>query len=84
MLPVHKAVTVHGTPMKVMPRVKICAKCKFFNKTTTTCERFTNIDLVTGQEVPMIAYHARDNNSLCGVGGSYYEVRVVNQESQQK
>lgn len=73
MLPVQKAVTLHGTPMKLLPRVKICSTCKHFNKTTLSCDKFSVIDLVTGDEAPMPAYHARENTSLCGIGGMYHE-----------
>lgn len=73
MLSVHKAVTVHGTPIKVMPKVKLCVNCKHFDKANTSCQKFAHVELVTGAELPMHASFARSEMSLCGTGASYFE-----------
>ena len=73
MFPVQKLYSGNGVPTKVLPRIKLCKNCKYFNSTLNTCDKFVSIDVVTGVEYPVLAADARSTTSICGIGAMHYE-----------
>lgn len=53
--------------------IKLCKDCIFLQKDTLVCRKFVNMSLVTGEEFPILAIHARDNDSFCGYGAFHFE-----------
>jgi hypothetical protein len=53
--------------------IKLCNDCVYLQKDTLVCRKFVNMSLVTGEEFPILAIHARDNHSFCGNGALHFE-----------